>query len=412
MNQAAEQFDVIVVGGGPAGSCSAGLLAQEGRRVLLLERDKFPRYHIGESLISGVWKTLDRLGVREQLDQLGFVRKYGASVLWGKDMEFWRFAFRTTGPYDYVHQVLRADFDALLLGRARELGARVIEDAVVKEAVLDGDRLVGVRYQIRGQDEVVEATAPLTLDCSGQQRWLGRQFDLVEWHEDLRNIAVWSYYQGCQRYEGELAGHTLIERTPDGWFWLIPMFHDTTSIGYVTPTAVMAGTGLPIEQLFETRLEQSSEVKRLMEGATKVSGYRTARDWSYTCTRFHGPGWALVGDAAAFIDPLLSTGVTLALRAARIVVKAAAVALDDPSREQEALAAYEDKCREFLNVILDFVRYFYNQALTREDYYRGAQEMIDPDKEAPPDFDFVKLVSGLACENEELDLAMPSLAKS
>jgi flavin-dependent halogenase len=403
MVEDADWFDVIVVGGGPAGSCTAGLLAMEGRKVLLLEREKFPRYHIGESLITAVWPTLERLGLRERLEQLGFVRKYGANVLWGSDDEFWGFLFREAGPFEYVHQVRRAEFDALLLGRARELGARIIEDATVKEPLFDGDRLAGVCYRLRGQEEVFEARASITVDASGQGRWLARHLDLVEWHEDLNNIAVWAYYQGCKRYEGERAGHTLIENMYDGWLWFIPLGQDTTSVGFVTPTSLMSGSGLHINDLFESRLEQSRQVSQMMEGSTRISSYRTQRDWSYTCRRFHGPGWVLVGDAAAFVDPLLSTGVALAVRGARVLADALRVALDNPPLEQVALQAYENNHRAFLNVILEFVRYFYDATKTRAQYYRGAQELIDPGEEEMPEFDFVKLVSGLA-RDEPLDI--------
>ncbi|HEY2666437.1 MAG TPA: NAD(P)/FAD-dependent oxidoreductase [Actinomycetota bacterium] len=405
-----QHYDVIVVGGGPAGSCTAGLLAAEGRHVLLLEREKFPRYHIGESLITGVWPTLDRLGVRERLEGLGFVRKYGASVLWGRDEEFWGFKFRQAGPYEYVHQVPRAEFDAVLLSRARELGVRVIEDATAQAPLLEGDRVAGVRYRVRGADDEVEARATVTVDASGQQRWLGRQLQLVQWHEDLRNIAVWGYYQGCRRYEGERSGDTLIERLPGGWLWFIPLGHDTTSVGYVTPVALMTASGRSPQDLLAEAIADSAEVATMMHGATMVSSHRTIRDWSYACTRFHGPGWALVGDAAAFVDPLLSTGVALAVRGARFAALAIGRLLDDPAVEEEVLEAYERNSRTFLNYILEFVRFFYDQTKGREEYHAGAQEIIDPEKQAPPEFDFVKLVSGLACEDAELEMARPATA--
>jgi len=389
------RFDVIVVGGGPAGSCTAGLLAQEGRRVLLLEREKFPRYHIGESLITAVWPTLERLGLRERLEQAGFVRKYGAQVLWGKDDELWGFLFREAGPFEYVHQVRRAEFDAILLGRARELGVQVIEDATAGEPILDSDRVVGLHYQITGQDLIREARARITVDASGQGKWLAKRLNLVGWHDDLKNVAVWGYYLGCRRYEGEKAGHTLIENLLDGWLWFIPLGQDTTSVGFVTPVSLLKKSGLTLEQLFEARLSQAREVGRMMQGATRASANRTERDWSYTCKRFQGPGWALVGDAAAFIDPLLSTGVALAVRGARILADAIQEALADPAIEPQALQAYEANQREFLNVILEFVRYFYDATKTRTEYYQGAQDLIDPTKEEAPEFDFVKLVSGL-----------------
>lgn len=390
-----ESYDVIVVGGGPAGSATAALLAKEGRSVLVLEREKFPRYHIGESLIPGVWPTLDRLGLREKLAGLSFVRKYGGNLVWGRDLPMWSFSFADGGPYPYAYQVRRADFDALLLGHARELGARVLEEATVKEPLFDGDRMTGVRYQLRGADPV-EAQARYVVDASGQQRWLGRHFDMVQWHEDLRNIAVWAYYQGCGRYDGEQSGNILIEYRPGGWLWFIPLADGTTSIGYVTPVALLGESKLAPEALFAQQTEGSREVRRMMEGAHRVSGFRTIRDWSYNCGSFQGPGWLAVGDAAAFVDPLLSTGVTLALRGGATAASAITRMLDDPAGAEETGRRYEESYRRFLTGILDFVRVFYDQRKSRAEYYDDAQKILDRGQGLPANVDFVTLVSGLS----------------
>lgn len=412
MSPGGEQtYDVIVAGGGPAGSCTAGLLALAGRSVLLLERDKFPRYHIGESLITGVWPTLDRLGVRDQIEKLGFVRKYGANVRWGNEDEMWGFEFRDTGEYEYTYQVRRAEFDAVLLGRARELGVTVLEDTAVREVISEGDRPAGVRYQTRGASAPVTARGRLIVDATGQQHWLGRELGLVEWHKDLQNIAIWAYYQGYQPWEGERAGYTLVENMPTdgGWFWFIPVGHDTVSIGYVTPTSVLSSTGLQPEELFEQRLAASIVTSERAAGATRVSAHRTARDWSYTCNQFQGPGWLLVGDAAAFVDPLLSTGVTLAVRGARIAADAIDFALDHPDLEADALRSYEDNCRAYLDTILEFVRYFYDATKTRYEYHHGAKDLVHPQGPEPPEFSFVQLVSGLARDEP---LVLPAVAGS
>ncbi|MFD0319356.1 FAD-dependent oxidoreductase [Streptomyces flavalbus] len=385
-----------MIGGGPAGAVTAGLLAKEGRRVLVLEREKFPRYHIGESLNPGLVPALERMGVRGRLDEMGYLRKYGATFVWGAGIEPWDFRFSEGSPYENVHQVRRADFDALLLARARELGAVVMEEATVKDILQDGDRVTGVTYQTKAAATPKSARCRMLVDASGQQHLLARRFDLVEWHDDLRNIAVWSYWQGCEKYAGDRAGDTLIENLPDGWFWYIPLADGTVSIGYVTSTdQYMKEAPRNAEAFLHEKLAQTVEVSRLTRDAVQVSGVRTVKDWSYQATRFHGPGWALVGDAAAFVDPLLSSGVTLALRAAERLADGIGHALDDPAFEEEVLARYEKNYQEFLGVILDFVRVFYDRTRLKEEYWDEAQRAIDPAALVNSKADFVTLISGL-----------------
>lgn len=400
MPVANEEFDVVVIGGGPGGSATAGLLAKQGHRVLVLEREKFPRYHIGESLITGSIPTLEDLGLTARLEEMRFTKKYGGTLLWGSNQGTWDFRFTESSNYEYSYQVRRADFDALLLARARELGARVVEEASFKKPLFDGDQVVGVSYQQKDAPEPQTASCRLLIDASGQSHILGRRFDLVEWHEDLRNIAVWTYFQGCERYGGTRFGDTVTENRPDGWFWFIPLSDGTVSVGFVTPIAHFKKSGKTLEELYTSELANAVEVKSLTDGAVRVSGFRSIRDWSYTCSRFQGPGWALVGDAAAFIDPLLSTGVTLALRGAKGLAEAADAALRDPRSEQQLLAKYEKDYRNFLDSLLEFVRFFYDRTRNKEDYWEKAQQTIDPERLRPRRIDFATMLSGLTGIND------------
>ncbi|PZG18718.1 NAD(P)/FAD-dependent oxidoreductase [Nonomuraea aridisoli] len=388
--------DVVVIGAGPAGSSTAALLAEAGYQVLVIEREKFPRYHIGESLIPGCLPVVKDLGLTDRLEAMAFTKKYGGTLLWGKDEGTWEFRFADGTVYEYSYQVRRADFDSLLATRARELGAQVVEEATVKQVEFEGDRATGVAFTRKGKDEVERVKASIVVDASGQGRVLARQLGLVEWHEDLRNVAVWSYFQGHTLLEGNKAGDILIEHRPDGWFWFIPLSDGTVSVGYVTRTSDLKESGLTPEQLFAREREASVEIRKLMASAEEVSAYRTIRDWSYTCTDFHGPGWVLVGDAAAFIDPLFSTGVTLAMRGARSVSKAVEEALRRPESEAKVLDIYEARYREFLSSILAFVRFFYDKNKHKEEYWAEAQELIDPNQVQAPHEDFSTLLSGLA----------------
>ncbi len=255
-------------------------------------------------------------------------------------------------------------------------------------------------YQQKDAPEPQTASCRLLIDASGQSHILGRQLDLIEWHEDLRNIAVWTYFQGCKRYGGTRFGDTVTENRPDGWFWFIPLSDGTVSVGFVTPIAHFKKSGKTLEELYTSELANAVEVKSLTEGAVRVSGFRSIRDWSYTCSRFHGPGWALVGDAAAFIDPLLSTGVTLALRGAKGLAEAADAALRDPQSEQQLLAKYEKDYRNFLDSLLEFVRFFYDRTRNKEDYWDKAQQTIDPERLRPRRIDFATMLSGLTGIND------------
>jgi flavin-dependent dehydrogenase len=391
-----KDFDVVVIGGGPGGSATAGLLAKQGHKVLVLEKEKFPRYHIGESLITGSMPTLEALGLRDRLDKMGFVKKYGGSLLWGKNQGTWDFRFTEASEYEHTFQVRRADFDSVLLGRARELGALVIEEATAQDAIFDGDRAVGVRYLRKGDAEPTTVSCKLLVDATGQSHLLARKFGLIDYHDDLRNIAVWAYFQNCRRYGGTRRGDTLTENRPNGWFWFIPLSDETVSVGYVTPIDEFKKSGMTPEELHAAQLAAADEITSLTAGATRVSGYRTIKDWSYTCTRFYGPGWALVGDAAAFIDPLLSTGVGLTLRGSLGLAETLDLALADPDQEKQLLERYEQNYREFLNSLLEFVRFFYDRTKSREDYWDAAQENIDPQRLRPRKIDFARMLSGVS----------------
>ncbi|MBE1489734.1 NAD(P)/FAD-dependent oxidoreductase [Plantactinospora soyae] len=391
-----QDFDVVVIGGGPGGSATAGLLAQQGHNVLVLEKEKFPRYHIGESLITGSMPTIEALGLRDRLDKMGYVRKYGGTLMWGRNQGAWDFRFTEASEYEYTFQVRRADFDSVLMARARELGALVIEEAAVQDVLFEGERAVGVRFQRKGDAEVTTVNSKLVVDASGQQHLLARKLDLIEYHQDLRNIAVWAYFQNCNRYSGTRWGDTLTENRPKGWFWFIPLSDSTVSIGYVTPIDEYKKTGRSLEELHASELAAADEITSLVGPATRVSGYRTIKDWSYTCKKFYGPGWALVGDAAAFIDPLLSTGVGLTLRGALGLSETAHLALSDPDQEVALYERYETNYREFLGSLLEFIRFFYDRTKSKEDYWDAAQQAIDLRRLRPRKIDFARMLSGVS----------------
>jgi flavin-dependent halogenase len=393
-----ESTDVVVIGGGPGGSTTAALLAKRGHHVVVIEKERFPRYHIGESLIPGVHPIFAELDASDEIDSAGFCKKYGITLLWGRTRELWSVDFGEASDYDYVYQVKRAEFDNLLMRRARLHGAHVIEDANVTDVIFEGDRAVGVRYTVNGSDQVTEIRARMVVDASGQARVLARRFKLVEWHDDLKNVAIWTYFQGHLTYEGHKAGNILVENMPDGWLWFIPFSDNTVSVGFVGPAAEVAKTPMSPPDLLEKKIVDSVEVSRMLAPARRVGSIRTTRDWSYTCRRFGGPGYLLVGDAAAFIDPLFSTGVALALNSGSRAAEAISASLAEPAREAEMIGGYEDTHRRFLDGVITFVRHFYDASKDKEVYWAQAQAIIDPAKEKDAREDFVRLISGVSPE--------------
>jgi FAD-dependent halogenase len=402
-----DEFDVIVIGGGPAGSTTAALLTQQQRRVLVLERDKFPRYHIGESLVTGILPIVEQLGLTDEMSRLGFMRKAGVNVAWGRDLEPTLFHFNEHGPYEYTYEVTRADFDTMLIRQARRLGAMVIEDASVLDTLIEDGRCCGVTYRLSRSDEVREARGRMIVDATGQSHLLGRKLGLLEWDEELKNLAVWSYYQGARTLPGIDAGNLLLETMPDGWLWTIPLADGTHSVGWVTSTRNAAAHDARPGELLELRIRESTQTRELLEPSTRVSGFRTIRDWSYVCSRFSGPGFLLVGDAACFVDPLWSTGVFLAMRGGRLAAQILEPLLDGSGDEEELLVAYETVYKDFVSTILSLVKFFYDSTMDMDRYCARAQELIDPTKELSPREDFIRLISGLSAATDVMSAVAP-----
>lgn len=400
--------EIVVIGGGPAGSTTAALLAKRGHHVVMIDKEHSPRYHIGESLVPGLHPIFAELDAQDELENAGFCKKYGLTMLWGRNREPWSIDFaEAKRVFEYTYQVKRAEFDNLLMRQARRFGAHVVEDATVADVIFEGDRCAGVRYTVNGLDQANEIRARMVVDASGQSRVLGRRLKLVEWHEDLKNVAIWTYFQGHLTYPGRAAGNTIVENMPDGWLWFIPFSDNTVSVGWVSPSTEVAKTPMSPHNLLEKKIADSIEVSRLLAPARRVEGTRTTRDWSYTCQRFAGPGYLLVGDAAAFVDPLFSTGVMLAMKGASTAAETISAILAEPACEAELSSDYEDSYRKFLDVVISIVRYFYQESKDKEVYWAKAQEMIDPRKKMHALQDFVTLISGLA--GERVALVEPSV---
>jgi halogenation protein CepH len=396
-------WDVVVVGGGPAGSTVSGLLARRGYRVLMLEREKFPRYHIGESLVPGVIPVLEELGLAERINEFGFVRKYGITLAWGKQPEPWTVYFGEGGPFEYAFQVVRSEFDYLLLQNARRLGATVIEEAEVVDFTFDDGRCTGVDYRVGSRNE--SATARLVVDASGQAHILGRRLGLLDWDDKLRNVATWAYFEGGDSLPGQDAGNILVEHCQPGWLWVIPLHDGLQSVGWVSHATNLRGRNPSSGETLLEAIEASRHVRPMLARARLASGFRTIRDWSYKCRAFQGPGFLLTGDAAGFVDPLFSTGVFLALKGGTLTARAADRILSGEEAEAVVGEEYQASYCDFLDNLFSFIKFFYDASKDKELYWGRARELIDPSCLLTTRQDFVYLISGLGGASPVMELS-------
>ncbi|MFI8825174.1 NAD(P)/FAD-dependent oxidoreductase [Streptomyces sp. NPDC053431] len=379
----AAETDVLVVGGGPAGATAAALLAREGFGVTVLEKARFPRYHIGESLLPSLLPLLDLTGAREAVEACGFVRKTGAYYDWGGQR--WDLRFAGLGPdAAYSFQVVRAEFDRALLAHAREQGARVHEGTAVRSVEMRGGRAGAAAWTTSSGDAGTTSFRHV-VDASGRAGLLtARQLRTRRFHDTFRNVATWGYWRGAAPVEGAPDGAICLFSLPDhGWWWAIPLHDGTLSVGLVTDKRsfnrarqALGGTSA----LYADRLARTPALARVLSGARRVTELRVESDYSYAADRFCGPGWFAAGDAACFLDPLLSTGVHLAMHSGMLAAASLCSVLREDVTETEAGAFYEAAYRHAYERLLVLVAAFYDIHEGRDAHFRRAQRLSRRDQ--------------------------------
>ncbi|MEX2187423.1 MAG: NAD(P)/FAD-dependent oxidoreductase [Pirellulales bacterium] len=332
---------VVVIGGGPAGATAATLIAQRGVRVELFEREKFPRFHIGESFIPHTYFPLERLGMLDKLKGSRFVKKRSVQFVnqHGKPSEPFYFLDHNPHESSQTWQVLRSEFDQLMLDNAREHGVVVHEGAHVTEVLFDGTRARGIRVKGDG-GQTREVHAEVVVDASGMSTVIMDRLGLRDWDSELKKAAIWTYYEDAFRDAGKDEGMTVVLQTKDrkGWFWYIPLQDDVVSVGVVAGYEYLLkdrGTK-DHEAIFAAEVERCPGLKPRLDGAKRVAPFRVLKEFSYKARQVAGDGWVLVGDAFGFLDPLYSSGVLLALKSGQLAADAIvdALAAGDTTGEQ------------------------------------------------------------------------------
>lgn len=366
-----EQAEVVVMGGGPAGSCCATFLAQKGHRVVLLEKERFPRFMIGEGLLPSTWDLWERLGVRGKVEDLGYPIKRGvrfriedAEGTFEYDIRADEFPDAWFRPYTY--HVDRAHFDQMLLDNARDKGVDAREGCAVDDVIFDGDRAVGARYtDAGGQRRAIHA--PVVVDATGRRTLLGTKLKRRYANPELRKVSYYTHFEGAgRRLNGDGSVMTDIHTTEGGWIWFIPLRGDTISVGVVLDASYVQQSNLGPQALYDRAMASSVGAKAWLAGATQAFKLKHVPAISYLADSFVGDGFLMVGDASMFIDPIFSAGVSFAMRGAAHAADAISAGLARGDASAAAFQPYEDQLRKPLTKLTRVITNWYQIIASKE----------------------------------------------
>jgi halogenation protein CepH len=396
--------DVVVVGGGPGGSTLATLVAMRGHRVILLEKEKFPRFQIGESLLPSTVHGVCRLtGVADELAKAGFTKKRGGTLLWGANPQPWTFSFsvspKLAGETSFAYQVERSKFDQILLDHARNTGVDVREQHAVTGTISGDGRILGVSYRdAEGNEGTIHAK--YVVDASGNKSRIYQNAGTVrQYSEFFRSLALFGYFVGGRRLPPPNSGNILSCAFDSGWFWYIPLSPTLTSVGAVVRHEMASKIQGDPEHALKTLIAECPmisdylhDAKRITEG--QYGELRVRKDYSYANTKFTCPGMVLIGDAACFVDPIFSSGVHLATYSALLAARSINTVLAGTLDEDTAFREFEQRYRREFGVFYEFLVSFYDMHVDESSYFWSAKKVTastSSDLES-----FVSLVGGVA----------------
>ena len=351
--------DVLVVGGGPGGSATATFLARGGLRVTVVEREVFPRFKVGESLVPNCMPILERLGVLDKIKAHGFLDKFGVTF---HDQELEReatFTFREGRPWPhFTFDVHRAEFDQVLLDHAVTEGARLLQPATVEKVAFDAE---GVTVRLSDRDGERSLRARFLVDATGRDAFLASRQGRREPMPGLGKVAIFAYFQGAKRWPGREEGNVRIYIYPEGWFWYIPLARDEISVGCVLHARTVRERDGSPEDLFRAMVERCDRVRENLEGARQVTPMYTAANFSYAVEPIIGDRFLCVGDAVAFVDPIFSAGVFLAMASGEMAADEILGAFRDRRFEARRFAGYARRLKRGMRPFTRFITQFYDR---------------------------------------------------
>ena len=398
-----ENFDAIVIGGGPAGSTAATLIARQGKSVVLIEKEYFPRHHIGESLLPASLPILESLGVNEEIQSAGFLKKYGATMVWGTSPDPWSWYFAETNrKYTHSYQVVRSTFDHILLNNSIKSGVDVRQGHQVTKIHHREDYVSGVEIHTP-DNKIIDLEAPITIDASGQSAILARNMNLLEWDDFFQNLAVDGYFENAEKLEAPDENNIFIEAHPEGWNWLIPLHNGTVSVGVVVDsnTASKQLHNSDLEEFLGHYISYSSHISNLLGNATLTSPPQAVRDWLYAANSFVGDGYILVGDAACFIDPLFSSGVHLAMNAGLLASAYVNTLFTDSTLALESRVIYTKLYKQQYEHFRELAKLFYSSNHTSDSYFWETRKLTPDAFDLPARTAFINAVAGQPAQGYE-----------